>query len=42
VHRTGSLQTKLWGTKEFSAIDPNGVVFDIPAMTGLHRKIAMC
>ena len=25
VHPNGSLQTKPWGTKEFSAIDPNGV-----------------
>ena len=25
VHPNGPLQTKPWGTKEFSAIDPNGV-----------------
>jgi uncharacterized glyoxalase superfamily protein PhnB len=25
VHPNGSLQTKPWGTKEFAAIDPNGV-----------------
>jgi uncharacterized glyoxalase superfamily protein PhnB len=25
VHPHGQLQTKPWGTKEFSAIDPNGV-----------------
>src|SRR5260370_36334253 len=25
VHPNGTLQTKLWGTKEFGAIDPNGV-----------------
>jgi uncharacterized glyoxalase superfamily protein PhnB len=25
VHPNGALQTKPWGTKEFSAIDPNGV-----------------
>ena len=25
VHPNGSLQTKPWGVKEFSAIDPNGV-----------------
>jgi uncharacterized glyoxalase superfamily protein PhnB len=25
VHPNGSLQTKPWGTREFSAIDPNGV-----------------
>jgi hypothetical protein len=25
VHPNGSLQTKPWGTKEFGAIDPNGV-----------------
>ena len=25
VHPNGPLQTKLWGTKEFGAIDPNGV-----------------
>ena len=25
VHPNGSLQTKPWGTKEFTAIDPNGV-----------------
>ena len=25
VHPNGSLQTKAWGTKEFGAIDPNGV-----------------
>lgn len=25
VHPNGSLQSKSWGTKEFSAIDPNGV-----------------
>jgi len=25
VHPNGRLQTKPWGTKEFSAIDPNGV-----------------
>jgi uncharacterized glyoxalase superfamily protein PhnB len=25
VHPNGQLQTKPWGTKEFSAIDPNGV-----------------
>jgi uncharacterized glyoxalase superfamily protein PhnB len=25
VHPNGSLQTKAWGTKEFAAIDPNGV-----------------
>ena len=25
VHPNGSLQTKPWGTREFGAIDPNGV-----------------
>jgi uncharacterized glyoxalase superfamily protein PhnB len=25
VHPNGSLQTKPWGSREFSAIDPNGV-----------------
>ena len=25
VHPNGALQTKPWGTKEFGAIDPNGV-----------------
>jgi hypothetical protein len=25
VHPNGPLQTKPWGTKEFGAIDPNGV-----------------
>lgn len=25
VHPNGSLQTKPWGTKEFGALDPNGV-----------------
>jgi hypothetical protein len=25
VHPNGLLQTKPWGTKEFAAIDPNGV-----------------
>jgi hypothetical protein len=25
VHPNGPLQTKPWGTKEFAAIDPNGV-----------------
>jgi uncharacterized glyoxalase superfamily protein PhnB len=25
VHPNGTLQTKPWGTREFSAIDPNGV-----------------
>lgn len=25
VHPNGKLQTKPWGTREFSAIDPNGV-----------------
>jgi uncharacterized glyoxalase superfamily protein PhnB len=25
VHPNGALQTKPWGTKEFAAIDPNGV-----------------
>ena len=25
VHPNGGLQTKPWGTKEFAAIDPNGV-----------------
>ena len=25
VHPNGSLQTKPWGTQEFSAIDPNGI-----------------
>ncbi len=25
VHPNGSLQTKPWGTKEFAAIDPNGI-----------------
>jgi uncharacterized glyoxalase superfamily protein PhnB len=25
VHPNGSLETKPWGSKEFSAIDPNGV-----------------
>src|SRR5882762_259600 len=25
VHPNGSLQTKAWGTKEFGAMDPNGV-----------------
>jgi len=25
VHPNGSLQTKPWGTKEFSTIDPNGI-----------------
>jgi hypothetical protein len=25
VHPNGSLQTKPWGTKEFTVIDPNGV-----------------
>jgi uncharacterized glyoxalase superfamily protein PhnB len=25
VHSNGPLQTKPWGTKEFAAIDPNGV-----------------
>jgi hypothetical protein len=25
VHPNGSPQTKSWGTKEFGAIDPNGV-----------------
>jgi len=25
VHANGALQTKPWGTREFSAIDPNGV-----------------
>jgi uncharacterized glyoxalase superfamily protein PhnB len=25
VHPNGTLQTKPWGTKEFSSIDPNGV-----------------
>jgi uncharacterized glyoxalase superfamily protein PhnB len=25
VHPNGALQSKPWGTKEFSAIDPNGV-----------------
>jgi uncharacterized glyoxalase superfamily protein PhnB len=25
VHPNGTLQTKPWGTKEFAAIDPNGV-----------------
>jgi uncharacterized glyoxalase superfamily protein PhnB len=25
VHPNGSLQTKPWGTREFAAIDPNGV-----------------
>lgn len=25
VHPSGKLQTKPWGTKEFAAIDPNGV-----------------
>jgi hypothetical protein len=25
VHPNGQLQTKPWGTKEFGAVDPNGV-----------------
>jgi hypothetical protein len=25
VHPDGALQTKPWGTKEFGAVDPNGV-----------------
>jgi uncharacterized glyoxalase superfamily protein PhnB len=25
IHPNGALQTKPWGTKEFAAIDPNGV-----------------
>jgi hypothetical protein len=25
VHPNGALQAKPWGTKEFAAIDPNGV-----------------
>ncbi len=25
VHPNGALQTKPWGTREFAAIDPNGV-----------------
>ena len=25
IHPNGSLQTKPWGTREFAAIDPNGV-----------------
>ncbi|MFZ0361615.1 MAG: VOC family protein [Terriglobales bacterium] len=29
VHPNGSLQTKPWGTKEFSTIDPNGVCVTI-------------
>jgi len=27
VHPNGTLQTKPWGTKEFGAIDPNGVCY---------------
>jgi uncharacterized glyoxalase superfamily protein PhnB len=29
VHPNGGLQTKPWGTKEFSTIDPNGVCVTI-------------
>jgi hypothetical protein len=29
VHPNGPLQTKPWGTKEFAAVDPNGVCMTI-------------
>jgi uncharacterized glyoxalase superfamily protein PhnB len=33
VHPNGALQTKPWGTREFSAIDPNGVCVTFQADT---------
>jgi predicted enzyme related to lactoylglutathione lyase len=37
VHPNGPLQTKPWGTKEFGAIDPNGVLRDVPRMSVSHK-----
>ncbi len=34
VHPNGPLQTKPWGTKEFSAIDPNGVCVTFQEQAG--------
>ena len=34
VHPNGSLQTKPWGTREFAAIDPNGVLRNLPGIRG--------
>ena len=34
VHPNGPLQTKPWGTKEFGAIDPNGVCVTFQELVG--------
>jgi uncharacterized glyoxalase superfamily protein PhnB len=34
VHPNGPLQTKPWGTKEFAAIDPNGVCVTFQELAG--------
>ena len=34
VHPNGHLQTKPWGTKEFGAIDPNGVCVTFQELVG--------
>jgi uncharacterized glyoxalase superfamily protein PhnB len=34
VHPNGSLQTKPWGTKEFGALDPNGVCVTFQEQVG--------
>ena len=34
VHPNGPLQTKPWGTKEFAAIDPNGVCVTFQELVG--------
>ena len=33
VHPNGALQTKPWGTKEFTALDPNGVCVTFSGMS---------